>query len=196
MRRLALIIVFAAGCATTKPTAVPRSEQGSDASTVRAQMLVAGARTDLDSLAPYIMVGGAQYLTAVVDKLALASIELVQTREVIRWWSNSWGEQNETITRQDEKLKAYHNRWLGDRLMRAWYWIVGIWLGLGIASMILGGLFATGPISMIARFMLRLLPFSNLFIRGRDIITAKGGTVTLVRDSMGSTCTTEQHQPQ
>lgn len=78
------------------------------------------------------------------------------------------------------------NQWIGDRSWRVWYWFLVVWAGLGIGSMILGGICTSGPLAVVSGFLLRFLPGANLFIRFRDIIRARGGTTTVVRNAMGS----------
>lgn len=78
------------------------------------------------------------------------------------------------------------NQWIGDRSWRVWYAFLVVWAGLGIVSMILGGLCTSGPLAVVSSFVLRFLPFANLFIRFRDIIRARGGTTVIVRDALGS----------
>lgn len=73
-------------------------------------------------------------------------------------------DQNAKIAAQDSKLAEYHDRWVGDATWRAVRWIIGIYLALQVAAILLGGLLPGGIGGGIARVVFNILPFSNPFV--------------------------------
>lgn len=134
---------------------------------------------------------GKQFLIAALAESDAAFAQLTKAMQAHEKISIGYNTLVKQSMYDELRLRQYHDQWIGDRTWR-WIWvIVGAWAVAGFTSMIVGGFFSTGLLATLSGSVLRLLPFANLFVRGRDIIRAKraGGTVVIVRDGLGSVVT-------
>lgn len=65
------------------------------------------------------------------------------------------------------KVDDMQSWWIGARSWRWIRFIIGAWIGLGVASVILGA-YVPGWGIIASKFIVRLLPFANLFSLARD----------------------------
>jgi uncharacterized protein GlcG (DUF336 family) len=132
---------------------------------------VAGAQQDITLALPHTDSEGQGHLTAAQGDLTGATADLSSAKA-----SNA--QQMKEESRAVSDLKAEREHWLGYRLRKFLWWIIGgatlVWVITGVAGAFL-------PIGGLGSTLLRLLPFANpwaflrdRFIRPAPVVAAKG----------------------